>query len=148
MDPKTEPADVVDAWGADVSGDYYLAALARLRRFMLFVGLALVLAAKVAFGWATAAGLLLGCIVACANVLWTERAVHALGHPRRKGASQGGTIVRFLGRYFLIAAVGYAILLSYPASFRGLIVGLFLPVVAIACEAGYSILALLFEGRK
>ena len=144
VEHKTSSEEMVDV-PMDGSGNFYPAALARLRRFMLFVGLSLVVAARVAFGLATAAGLFLGCAVACLNILWTERAVNALGKPSQRRTSQAGTIFRFVGRYVLMALVSYAILLGYPASFRGLIAGLFLPVVAIACEAGHSVLALLFE---
>jgi hypothetical protein len=144
VEHKTSSEDLIDV-SVDGSGNFYLAALARLRRFMLFVGLSLVVAAKVTFGLATATGLFLGCTVACLNILWTERAVNALGKPSQRRTSQAGTIFRFVARYVLMAAVSYAILSSYPASFSGLIAGLFLPVVAIACEAGHSVLGLLFE---
>jgi hypothetical protein len=39
----------------------------------------------------------------------------------------------------LLGAAAYAILTSFPASLRGLFAGLFLPVGAIACEAGYEL---------
>jgi hypothetical protein len=44
-------------------------------------------------------------------------------------------------RYALLAAAAYAILTSFPASLRGLLVGLFLPVAAIICEAGFELYA-------
>jgi hypothetical protein len=39
----------------------------------------------------------------------------------------------------LLGAAAYGILTSFPASLRGLFAGLFLPVGAIACEAGYEL---------
>ena len=145
VDPSTEASgtsNVVDGTNDDI----YPAALTRLRRFMLIAGLSLMVAATIAFGLATAVGFLLGCSIAFLNVLWTERAVSALGNSHKRRVSQTGTIIRFLARYVLMALVGYALLSSYPASFRGLLAGLFLPVVAIACEAGHSVLAPFLSG--
>ena len=53
-----------------------------------------------------------------------------------KPQSADGDRLPFLLRYALLAAAAYAILTSFPASLRGLLAGLFLPVAAIACEAG------------
>lgn len=144
VDHKASSVEMVDV-PVEASGNSYPEALARLRRFMLFTGLALVIAARVTFGLAAAAGLLLGCMAAGLNVLWTERVINALGESPQKRPSRAGTIVRFSARYILMASIGYAILSSYPASFRGLLTGLFLPVIAIACEAGHSVLVLFFE---
>ena len=49
--------------------------------------------------------------------------------------------LRFLLRYVLLGAAAYGILSSFPASLRGLLAGLFLPVGAIACEAIYELYA-------
>jgi hypothetical protein len=44
-------------------------------------------------------------------------------------------------------AVGaYVILTVSPASLNGLLAGLFLPVAAILCEAGYEVYAALIRG--
>ena len=55
-------------------------------------------------------------------------------------------MARFVFRYVLLGAVAYGILTSFPASLRGLFVGLFLPVGAIACEAVYELYASLARG--
>jgi hypothetical protein len=46
----------------------------------------------------------------------------------------------------LMALGAYAILTVSPASLNGLLAGLFLPVGAILCEAGYEVYAALARG--
>jgi len=63
-----------------------------------------------------------------------------------KPRSSKGVVLRFLFRYFLMAAVAYAIFSVSPASLYGLFAGLFLPVAAIACEAAYEAYAAVVRG--
>ena len=55
-------------------------------------------------------------------------------------------VFRFLLRYILMAVRAYVILTVSPASLNGLLAGLFLPVAAILCEAGYEVYAALIRG--
>jgi len=128
---------------------FHAAALNRIRSFMVVITLIFCLAAWVKFGRASAVGFLLGCVIAYLNFHWLKSAVTGLadrvtntGKPR----SGKGIIARFLLRYVLLAAAAYAILTSFPASLRGLFVGLFLPVAAIICEAGYELYVAMTRG--
>ena len=97
--------------------------------------------AWIKFGWPTAAGFLLGCIVAYLNFQWLKSGVSVLADKvTNTGKRQSGKtiIARFLLRYALLGLAAYAILTSFPASLGGLFAGLFLPVGAIVCEAVYE----------
>src|SRR5580698_870456 len=124
------------------SDAFYSGALTRIRNFMLALSPALTAAAWWKFGRPAAFGLLLGCIIAYLNFHWLENGVSGLADRvtnTGKPQSGSGIIARFLLRYVLLGAAAYAILTSFPASFRGLFAGLFLPVGAIVCEAIYEL---------
>ena len=90
--------------------------------------------------WDWAAGIVLGAALAWLNFHWLKRVVSALGERASGGkrTSSAGTVFRFLLRYVLMGLGGYAIFKISPASLNGLLAGLFLPAVAIVCEAGYE----------
>ena len=138
--------------GAEQSGEegFYVAALPRIRNFMLVLGLALCVGAWVKFGFRTASGLLLGCVIAYLNFQWLKSGVSGLADRvtnTGKRQSGKGIVARFLLRYVLLGLAAYAILTSFPASLRGLFAGLFLPVGAIVCEAVYELYAALRQDR-
>jgi hypothetical protein len=125
---------------------FYGGALRRIQRLVPVLGVLLAAAAWRWFGLPAALGFAVGGAIAYLNFIWLERVVSAFADaltaatPR---ASRPWVVVRFLGRYFLIALGAYAIFKSYPASLGGLLVGLLLPVPAIACEAVYEAYAAL-----
>ncbi len=126
--------------------DFYSGAAGRMSRFMAALGLILTAAAWWKFGRATALGFLGGSVIAFLNFHWLKTGVSALAdRATNSGQAQSaaGTIFRFLLRYVLMGAAAYGILTSFPASLRGLLAGLFLPVGAIACEAAYETFAAL-----
>jgi hypothetical protein len=127
----------------------YSGALDRIRRFML-VGMALATAGSwLRFGWRTALGMACGCMVAYLNFHWLKRGVEVLADrivAAGKSQSGKGIVFRFLMRYVLMGLVAYGILTVSPASLYGLLAGLFLPVVAIACEAAYEAYVALARG--
>jgi len=126
------------------SENFYSSALLRIRNFMLVLAPAFCAAAWIKFGGRTAAGLLLGCIIAYLNFQWLKRGVSGLADKvtnSGKRQSGKGIVARFLLRYALLGLAAYVILTSFPASLAGLFVGLFLPVAAIICEAIYEIFA-------
>jgi hypothetical protein len=126
--------------------DFSAAALPRIRNFMLVLGPALCVIAWATFGVRAASGFLLGCVVAYLNFHWLKSGVSALADRVTntcKPQSGMGIVAKFLLRYVLLALAAYAILTSFPASLRGLLAGLFLPVGAIACEAVYELYAAL-----
>ncbi len=127
---------------AKVNDDqFYASALGRIRNFMLVLGPAFCAVGWTVFGWRAALGCLLGCVIAYLNFQWLKSGVSGLADRvtnTGKALSGKGIVARFLLRYLLLGAAAYAILTSFPASLRGLFAGLFLPVGAIVCEAGYE----------
>lgn len=124
------------------SEEFYSGALERIRKFMVVVGIVLSLAAWVAFGGRPALGFLLGCGIAYLNFHWLKSGVCGLAERvtnTGKPQSGKGVVARFLFRYVLLGGAAYAILTRFPASLAGLFAGLFLPVGAILCEAGYEL---------
>jgi hypothetical protein len=121
--------------------DFYSGAAARIPWFMAGLCLVLSAAAWWKFGHSYALGFLAGSIVTFLNFQWLKSGVSGLADRvtnTGKAQSGKGIVTRFLLRYVLMAGAAYVILTSFPASLRGLFVGLFLPVGAIACEAAYE----------
>jgi len=116
---------------------------------MIVVTLAATAGAWLRFGWRSALGLACGCAVAYLNFYWLKRVVIGLADRITESGTKKsgkGIVLRFLLRYFLMALVAYAILSVSPASLYGLLVGLFLPVAAVACEAAYETYVALARG--
>jgi small-conductance mechanosensitive channel len=128
---------------------FYSGALHRIRNSMIALALALSAVAWWKFGRPTALGFLCGCVIAYLNFHWLKSGVSGLvDRVTQTGKPQSGfgIIARFLLRYGLLGAGAYAILTSFPASLRGLLAGLFLPVGAIACEAVYELYVAVARG--
>jgi hypothetical protein len=131
------------------SDSFYAAALPRIRNFMLVLAPVLTIATLWKFGPRSALGFLLGSVTAYLNFQWLKSGVTGLADRvtnTGKPQSGKGIVAWFLLRYVLLGAAAYAILTSFPASLRGLLAGLFLPVGAIACEAVYEVYAALTRG--
>ena len=134
---------------AEVSEAFYSRALPRIRRFMLGLAPALAILVFVRFGWKVGLGFVAGCTIAYLNFYWLKRAVNAFAdRVTATGQRPSGALIvlRFFGRYLLMAFAAYAIFTFSPASLYGLFAGLFLPVMAIMCEAGYELYAALRHG--
>jgi small-conductance mechanosensitive channel len=128
---------------------FYSGAIPRITRSMPVLAAlgTLVLAWRV--NWLFAAGFALGCGIAYLNFYWLKRVVTALAdRVASQHQSEGGrgVFARFLLRYAVLAAAAYAILKVSPRSLYGMLAGLFLPVAAIACEAGYETYVALRRG--
>jgi hypothetical protein len=124
-----------------VSEAFYSGALRRISRLMLAMAVVLSLAGWWRYGWRVALGFVCGCAVAYLNFHWLKRVVTALADRATESPesqSSSGVVLRFLLRYVLMALGAYVIFTVSPASLYGLFAGLFLPVVAIACEAAYE----------
>jgi len=120
---------------------FYSGAAERIPWFMAALALVFTVAAGWEFGRSSALGFLGGSIIAFLNFHWLKSGVSGLADRvtnSGKPQSGQGIVARFLLRYVLMGAAAYGILTSFPASLRGLLVGLFLPVGAIACEAAYE----------
>ncbi len=128
---------------------FYAGALRRIRDFMAVLSPVFVAAAWWRFGFRSAAGMAVGCLIAYINFHWLKRVITGFVD-RASGASQApsgeGIVWRFVFRYVLMAIAAYAILTVSPASLNGLLAGLFLPVAAIICEAAYELYAALSRG--
>ena len=134
---------------AGKSEAFYSGALDRIRISMIVVGLILTAGGIVRYGWRVGFGFALGCVISYVNFHWLKRVVSAMADRITKtGKSEPGTgiVLRFLFRYLLMGLAAYAILTVSPASLYGLLAGLFLPVAAIACEAGYEVYVAVARG--
>ena len=127
----------------DVAAEaFYSGAVSRITRYMPVLAVLGVAIAWLRAGWWFAAGFIVGCLIAYVNFYWLKRVVNAVAdRVTRSGRSEEGRAVfaRFLLRYALIAIAAYAILRVSTAGLYGMLAGLFLPVAAIACEAGYEV---------
>jgi len=123
------------------TADWYARALERIERFMTAVGVVALAIALIMFGWRIAVGFALGGLIAYINFHWLEKAVAKLADVTVQSgipASGRGIMHRFLLRYLLLAIVAFVILSVSRESLYGLFAGLFLPVVAMLCEAVYE----------
>ena len=146
--PRLPPA-ILDMEMETKSANFYAGALERIRSFMIGLAVLLSLAAWAAFRWPAALGFQLGCAIAYINFYWLKRVVSAMADritQTGKRESGKGIVLRFLLRYVLMGVGAYAILSVSPASLYGLLTGLFLPVGAIACEAGYELYVAVARG--
>jgi ATP synthase I chain len=128
---------------------FYSGALDRIRRFMTALAPLVVAAAWWRFGIRSAIGLAVGCLIAYVNFYWLKHVISGFVDRAARAAtrqSSDGIVFRFVLRYVLMAVGAYVILTVSPASLNGLLAGLFLPVVAIACEAAYEVYAALIRG--
>jgi small-conductance mechanosensitive channel len=128
---------------------FYAGAMERIRSFMVGLALLLSVVAWAEFGPRAALGFALGCAIAYINFYWLKRVVSAMADritQTGKRESGRGIALRFLLRYVLMGVGAYAILSVSPASLYGLLTGLFLPVAAIACEAGYELYVAVARG--
>jgi hypothetical protein len=126
-----------------VSDDFYSRALERIQTFMVVLGIAALITTCIFLGWRIGLGFALGATIAYLNFYWLKKVVAGLaeltigsGTP----ASSRGVVHRFLLRYFLMAIIAFVILTVSRESLYGLFAGLFLPVAAILCEAGYEVI--------
>ena len=134
---------------ANQSEAFYSGSLDRIRILMIALAVTLTAAASVCYGGRAALGFALGCAISYLNFYWLKRVVKAMADRitrTGRGESGRGIVVRFLLRYFLMGLAAYAILTFSPLSLYGFLTGLFLPVGAIACEAGYEVYAALARG--
>ncbi len=133
----------------DAAETFYDGALERIRRFMLLLGTVLSLACWLRFGGRVALGFAGGCLIAYVNFYWLKRVVSGLADRATASGervSGSGVVTRFLLRYFFMGLGGYVIFQISRASLYGLLAGLFLPVLAIGCEAGYELYVTLRSG--
>jgi hypothetical protein len=134
----------------DLSNESFASgAFRRIQRYMIVLAVLFALAAWLRFGWKIALGFVVGCGISYLNFYSLKRVVNALADKATqtgRGSSSTGVVLRFMLRYFLMAAAAYAILSGSPVSLYGFFAGLFLPVAAIGCEAAYEVYQALAHG--
>ena len=125
----------------ETSNDFYSGALERISKFMLILGAAAMATAFAMLGWRIAVGFAVGGAVSFLNFYWLKKVVAGVAAAAvRSGtaASSRRVVPRFLLRYFLMALAAFVILTVSRDSLYGFFAGLFLPVAAMLCEAGYE----------
>ncbi|HUK46183.1 MAG TPA: ATP synthase subunit I [Terriglobales bacterium] len=123
--------------------DFQSRALDRIRKFMLVLGFSALVTAFTFFGWRIGIGFALGASIAYLNFHWLKKVVAGISDltiASGTATSSRGVVHRFVLRYFLMAFVAFVILTVSRESLYGLFAGLFLPVAAILCEAGYELI--------
>jgi hypothetical protein len=113
----------------------------RVLRNMLVVSVLLIGPAFWFYRWAGSVGFAFGAAVSYVNLRSLSRGVEGLADRvvNRNSREKGGLIVlRFVVRYGLVGAAGYAIFKSSPLAFRGYLWGLCVPVAALMAEAAWE----------
>jgi hypothetical protein len=134
---------------AEAAESFYGAALARIGRFVtvLFVaGLPLV-----AYLWRVPGviGYSVGGVLAYINFKWLQHGVEAIADRiTEQGSRERGSsaVVKAFLRYALVGMGGYVIFESSEIGFHAFLVGLFLPVFGMLCEAAYELYGALRRG--
>ena len=128
--------------------DFYSRALDRIHKFMLVLGAAALVVGTAVFGWRIGLGFGVGGAVSFLNFYWLKKVVAGVAAATVESgtpASSRGIVHRFLLRYFLMAIAAFVILTISRDSLYGFFAGLFLPVAAMLCEAGYETYKVLSE---
>jgi hypothetical protein len=142
-DWETSPAlGVTDAPPEEMAA--YARTLRRVERLTVAAGVTCSAAAAWPFGWAVAAGMIVGTGLGWVNFRWLAASVNEIGERVVKGASSergAAVVVRGVGRIFLIAIVAYGIFTCSVRGLVGFLAGLAMPVLALMCEAAYEFVA-------
>jgi hypothetical protein len=121
--------------------DFYSHALERIHNFMLVVGVASLVTGTFFWGWRIGMGFAVGGGVSFLNFYWLKKVIAGVAAATistGKPASSRWVVHRFILRYFLMAMAAFVILSVSRDSLYGFFSGLFLPVAAMLCEAGYE----------
>ena len=128
---------------------FYDRALERIRKFMVALAVAGLLACMILFRWPVVAGFATGAVVSYVNHRWLEGAVEAVGERIATGQSRergGGIIFRAVLRYVFVAAGAYVIFNVSRIGLYGFLGGVCLPIVAVACEVAVELVVSLRRG--
>lgn len=136
---------------APEANDIYAGALERIHVLMLALGAAALVTGIAVFGWRIGVGFAVGGAVSFLNFYWLKKVVAGVAALTiRVGApvSSRKIVQRFLLRYFLMALAAFVILTVSRDSLYGFFAGLFLPVAAMLCEAGYQTYRVLIRSNE
>jgi ATP synthase I subunit len=137
-DVQTDPGD-----------QFFSAAIDRIRRITVVLGIASTVVVWAIYGTAVGIGFLIGCVISYINFHWLKKAIDTLASRitlTGQITSSRGTVLRFMLRYGFIVIACYVILIGSKSSVYGLLGGLFVTVAAILCEAAYEVAVALRRG--
>src|SRR6266853_3882505 len=120
---------------------FFSAAIPRMLRFLLILGLIFTVGTAWRFGWKTSIGFAAGAIVSYLSFRSLNKAVLFLASrivDAKQPASGFSLVNGFFLRYLLAGIVAYVIFTSSSQAFRGFLFGLCTPVVAMLVEAGFE----------
>lgn len=148
---ETEPSSLEpDAPTAAAADIFYSKAIDRIRQSIVILGGVVFPVIWLRYGVLSAAGFLLGAVISYFNFHWLTRAVSALADriaaDSNSNESGSGIVFRFLVRYLLIGLAAYVTFVSWPQAFRGLLIGLCLPVAGMMGEAAFETYVALRRG--
>ena len=145
-DPPPPPSPIERATPAD---RFFSAAIPRMLRFLLILGVACTALTAWRFGWITGVGFAAGGLVAYTSFRSLNKAVQSLASRivDAKQPDRGFSLVNgFFLRYLLAGIVAYVIFTRSSQAFRGFLFGLCTPVAAMLMEAGFEAYAALRRG--
>jgi hypothetical protein len=129
---------------------FYSKAIDRIRQSIIVLGGIVFPLIWIRYSFLSAGGFLLGVVISYVNFHWLTRAVNALAEriaaDSKSNESGSGIIFRFLVRYLLIGLAAYVTFVSRPQAFRGLLIGLCLPVAGMMIEAAVETYVALRRG--
>ena len=128
---------------------FFSAAIPRMLRFVIVLGVVFTLGSAWRFGWILALGFASGATVAYLSFRSLNKAVQSLaGRIVNSGRPENGfsLVNGFFLRYLLAGIVAYVIFTSSSQAFRGFLFGLCTPVAAMLVEAGFEAYAALRRG--
>jgi hypothetical protein len=126
--------------GFETSHDFHSGAARRIRRLVVVLavaGAAILLPLR---SWIWALGFVLGAAVAYVNMIYLEQTAGALARAGGQGTRSSALVAAgYLARFTMVAAAAYAIFEFSRVALYGFVGGLFVPVGAMICEAGYEV---------
>jgi hypothetical protein len=146
-EPLSPEPDLQASAAADI---FYSKAIDRIRQSIIVLGGIVFPLIWLRYGLLSAGGFLLGALISYVNFHWLTRAVNALADriaaDSNSNESGSGIVFRFLVRYLLIGLAAYVTFVSWPQAFRGLLIGLCLPVAGMMGEAAFETYVALRRG--
>jgi ATP synthase I chain len=124
--------------------EFYSGAYRRISRCIVLLSLAFFVLLWWRFHWKFGFGFLAGCAAAYLNFAWLKHAVDGIVEKiasGKKAPSGAGLMLRFFGRYLVVALLAYVIFRGSSHALYGFCAGLFVPIAAAMCEGIYEAVA-------
>ena len=140
--PSPAPDQPVEQLPLDPAVEaFYSGAYKRISRLIVILTLLSFPVVAWRFHWKFALGFLVGSIAAQINFVWLKRAVEGIVEKIAagdRGPSGAGLMLRFFGRYIVVALLAYVIFRGSSHALYGFCAGLFVPIAAAMCEGMYE----------